>query len=71
MSALAPRTATLMPRLRAWVAECDERHVGLAVCRVPDLPHVGRGLPELLAVEALGAPGPEPAEQTDDNGLIQ
>ncbi|GGK76459.1 hypothetical protein [Ornithinimicrobium pekingense] len=46
--------------LPAWVAECDERHVGLAVCRVPVLPHVGRPLPVLVAVEALGAPGPEP-----------
>ncbi len=45
--------------LPAWVAECDDQHVGLAVCRVPALPHVGRRLPELLALEALGAPGPE------------
>ena len=46
--------------LPAWVAECDDQHVGVAVCRVPVLPHVGRGLPELVAVETLGAPGPEP-----------
>jgi hypothetical protein len=46
--------------LPAWVAECEDQHVGMALCRVPDLPHVGRGLPELLVVEAVGAPGPEP-----------
>lgn len=46
--------------LPAWVAECDEQHVGMAICRVPALPHVGRGLPELVSLEPLGAPGPEP-----------
>jgi hypothetical protein len=46
--------------LPAWVAECDDQHVGMAICRLPELPHVGRGLPELVAVEALGGPGPEP-----------
>lgn len=46
--------------LPAWVAECDEQHVGMAICRVPALPRVGRGLPELVALEVLGSPGPEP-----------
>ncbi len=46
--------------LPAWVAECEEQHVGMAICRVPALPRVGRGLPELVALEVLGAPGPEP-----------
>lgn len=39
--------------LPAWVAEHDERHVGMAICRVPVLPHVGRGVPELLTLEPL------------------
>lgn len=43
----------------AWVAECDGKHVGVALCRAPVLPHVGSSLPELVALEALGAPGPE------------
>ncbi|AXH95310.1 hypothetical protein [Ornithinimicrobium avium] len=43
----------------AWVAECDEEHVGMAICRVPVLPQVGSGVPVLLALEALGEPGPE------------
>ena len=46
--------------LPAWVAECDQQHVGMAICRVPVLPQVGRGLPELVVLEPLGAPGPEP-----------
>lgn len=54
--AWGPRSA----ELPAWVAECDEQHVGMAICRVPVLPHVGPGVPELLALEALGSPGPEP-----------
>lgn len=46
--------------LPAWVAECDDKHVGMAMCRLPQLPHVGHGRPELVALEALGAPGTEP-----------
>ncbi len=46
--------------LPAWVAECDEQHVGMALCRRPVLPHVGPGVPELVVLEPLGAPGPEP-----------
>lgn len=45
--------------LPAWVAEHGDRHVGMALCRVPVLPHVGTGLPTLVALEPLGAPGPE------------
>ena len=40
--------------LPAWVAECDGEHVGLAVCRLPMLPRVGRGNPELVVLEPLG-----------------
>ncbi|MFK5635835.1 hypothetical protein [Ornithinimicrobium sp. LYQ103] len=46
--------------LPAWVAECDDKHVGMAICRVPALPQVGRGVPELVVLAPLGAPGPEP-----------
>ena len=55
-TAWGPRSA----ELPAWVAECDDQHVGMAICRVPVLPRVGPGLPELLALEALGGPGVEP-----------
>lgn len=46
--------------LPAWVAEHDDRHVGLAIGRLPALPHLGPAVPELIALEPLGAPGPEP-----------
>ena len=39
--------------LPAWVAESDDQHVGLALCRVPVLPHVGLAVPELVVLEAL------------------
>ena len=45
--------------LPAWVAEHDDKHVGMAICRLPALPHVGHGRPELVALEPLGAPGEE------------
>ena len=51
---LATAWRTRSQDLPAWVAECDEQHVGMAVCRVPALPRVGRGVPELLALEVLG-----------------
>lgn len=57
---LATAWRTRAEELPAWVAECDQQHVGMAICRVPVLPQVGRGLPELVALEPLGAPGPEP-----------
>lgn len=57
---LATAWRTRSQDLPAWVAECDEQHVGMAVCRVPALPRVGRGVPELVALEVLGPPGPEP-----------
>jgi hypothetical protein len=38
----------------AWVAECDDDHVGMAICRLPVLPHLGADAPELLALEPLG-----------------
>ncbi|GAA1184857.1 hypothetical protein GCM10009584_28660 [Ornithinimicrobium humiphilum] len=60
VTALAAAWQLRSADLPAWVAECDEQHVGMAVCRLPVLPHVGRGLPELIALEPLGAPGPEP-----------
>lgn len=56
---LATAWRTRAGDLPAWVAEHDDRHVGMAVCRLPQLPHVGRGRPELVALEALGAPGEE------------
>lgn len=44
----------------AWVAECDEQHVGMAICRLPVLPHVGPGSPELVALAPVGGHvGPE------------
>ncbi|GAA5162652.1 hypothetical protein [Ornithinimicrobium tianjinense] len=44
----------------AWVAECDDDHVGMAICRLPVLPHVGGGVPELVALEPVGQRvGPE------------
>lgn len=43
----------------AWVAEHDDQHVGMTICRLPLLPHVGSGLPELVVLEALGEPEPE------------
>lgn len=39
--------------LPAWVAERDGQHVGMAICRVPLLPHVGSGVPELVVLTAL------------------
>lgn len=39
--------------LPAWVGEADGEHVGMAICRVPLLPRVGPGVPELVLVEAL------------------
>ncbi|SOC54241.1 hypothetical protein [Ornithinimicrobium cerasi] len=39
----------------AWVAECEEDHVGMALCRLPVLPHLGTGSPELVALEPLGS----------------
>lgn len=45
--------------LPAWVAECDGEHVGLAVCRLPVLPRVGRGNPELMILQPLGELPPE------------
>ena len=41
----------------AWVAELGDQHVGLAICRLPVLPHVGRAVPEVVCLEAL-TPGP-------------
>lgn len=38
----------------AWVAERDDRHVGMAVCRLPVLPHLGARSPELVALEPAG-----------------
>lgn len=38
----------------AWVAEQDDRHVGMALCRRPVLPQVGPGSPELLVLEPVG-----------------
>lgn len=51
--------------LPAWVAECDGEHVGMAICRVPLLPRLGRPVPELVAVfplvgDAGGDRGGEP-----------
>lgn len=43
----------------AWVAELDDQHVGMAICRLPPLPHVGRDHPELVVVETLDGAGPE------------
>lgn len=40
--------------LPAWVAECDGQHVGMVICQVPLLPRVGRGMPQLVALAALG-----------------
>ncbi|HSP59987.1 MAG TPA: hypothetical protein VLO09_02915, partial [Ornithinimicrobium sp.] len=40
--------------LPAWVAECDGQHVGMAVCPLPLLPHLGTGVPELVTLECLG-----------------
>lgn len=45
--------------LPAWVAEHGDQHAGMAICQAPMLPHVGRGLPELAALEALGDADPE------------
>lgn len=39
--------------LPAWVAECDGEHVGMALCRVPSLPRVGRGVLELVVLAPL------------------
>lgn len=39
--------------LPAWVAESDGQHVGLALCRVPMLPRLGRAVPELVALAPL------------------
>lgn len=39
--------------LPAWVAEADGEHVGMTICRVPLLPRVGPGIPELVLLEAL------------------
>lgn len=54
-SAWADRSSVLP----AWVGECDGEHVGLVVCRLPLLPRVGRGNPELVVLEALGELSPE------------
>ncbi|MGC5584864.1 hypothetical protein ACQE98_12655 [Ornithinimicrobium sp. W1679] len=40
--------------LPAWVAECDGQHVGLVLCRVPPLPLLGPGVPEVVALTCLG-----------------
>lgn len=37
----------------AWVAEFEDQHVGMAICRAPVLPHVGRAVPEVVALEPL------------------
>ncbi|QFG68553.1 hypothetical protein [Ornithinimicrobium pratense] len=55
----ATRWAARSTDLPAWVAECDGEHVGLAVCRLPPLPRVGRGNPELVILEPLGELPPE------------
>lgn len=39
--------------LPAWVAELAGQHVGMAICRVPLLPRLGRPVPELLATFPL------------------
>lgn len=39
--------------LPAWVAECDGQHVGMAICRVPLLPRLGRPVPELVGLLTL------------------
>lgn len=39
--------------LPAWVAESDGQHVGMAICRVPLLPRLGRPVPELVALSPL------------------
>lgn len=51
--------------LPAWVAELAGEHVGMAICRVPLLPRLGRPVPELLAAFPLvgsleGRSGGEP-----------
>lgn len=44
----------------AWVAECEDDHVGMAICRLPVLPRLGPDAPELVALEPLGrVAGPE------------
>lgn len=55
----ATRWAGRSTELPAWVAECDGEHVGLAVGRLPVLPRVGRGNPELVILEPLGELPPE------------
>ncbi|MGD8151007.1 hypothetical protein [Ornithinimicrobium sp. Y1694] len=40
--------------LPAWVAEADDEHVGMAICQLPLLPHLGSGSPELVALSCLG-----------------
>lgn len=45
----------------AWVAECEDQHVGMAICRLPVLPRLGTGSPELVALEPVGTHvAPEP-----------
>lgn len=42
----------------AWVAECEEQHVGMAICRLPVLPRLGTGRPELVALHPVGTSVP-------------
>lgn len=37
----------------SWVAEFEDQHVGLAIVRLPVLPHVGRAVPEVVCAESL------------------
>lgn len=55
--------------LPAWVAEGAGRHVGMAICRVPVLPRLGRGVPELVALEPLSAGLPEGADAAADEAV--
>lgn len=66
----ARRWAARGDDLPAWVAEHDGQHVGLAVCRLPALPRVGRDTPELLVLEPLGEVSPEAVSLALVRGVV-